>query len=214
MKSYKSITVTFVLLLIFSLVFMSRLAECTGKETSLIKILSDASIQATTYWNFGHDIFLVVVSSYIKRLEDAQLTGRKLTVYKKQNMGFLKAFEYDAAMDNFVGMFQLGDNSNTLMTIWIGGSAYHFKVFNISAGKVFLALQSSSHNYPELVDLDNDGTEEILISKGTLLVDAKDKKVLRFPQKTDLYKWDGKNYVLIKTVSWKNRLDALKWENK
>lgn len=205
MKSYKSISIAFVLL-----VFSIWIAECAAKETPLTKILSDASIEATTYWNFDDDTFLVVVSSYVKKLEDAKLTGRKLTVYKKQNTGFIKAFEHDAGPDSFVGMFPLGDYSNALMTIWVGGSAYHFNVFSISAGKIYPALESGSHNFPELVDLDNDGRKEILISEGAFLVDAKDKKVISYPEKTDVYKWNDKNYVLIKTVPWKGRLEALK----
>lgn len=210
MKIYKSIAVA--LLCMFSLILNGQNAESAAGKTSLSQILSDKSIEATTYWYSGDDTFLVVVTSYVKRLEDTKFTGRKLIIYKKQTSGFVRIYEFDAAIDRFVGLFPLGDNSNTLMTIWIGGSAYHFNVFNISAGKVSLSLESGSHNYPELVDLDNDGKEEILISEGAFLMDTKDKKVLSYPEKTDVFKWNGKNYVLIKTVPWKGRLDALKGE--
>lgn len=214
MKSCKSITITLTILLIFSIAFQSQIAECAAKETSLTKILSDASIEASTYWNFGDDTFLVVVASYVKKLEDKKLAGRKLTIYKKQNAGFSKTFEYDAAMDHFVGMSPFGESSNILMTTWSGGSAYHFNVFAINGGRVSLVLESGSHNLPELVDIDNDGKQEILISEGAFLEDAKDRKVLSYPEKTDLYKWNGKNYVLIKTVPWKDRLEVLKGEAK
>jgi len=203
MRSHTKITIALLCTLHFILNNMS--AAIAAQETSVSKILGDGVIEALTYWRADGNTFLVAVSSHVKTLEDAKLSGRKLVIYKRQNSGFLKSFEYDAALDHFVGMFPLGDVSNTLATIWTGGSAYHLRVFSLSTGKISLALESGSHNFPEFADLDNDGKEEILISEGAFVIDARDGKVLSRPEKTDVYKWDGETYVLTKTVPWKSR---------
>lgn len=203
MRDFKGIVVV----LSFTLFFIANIAGATD-NVPLSKILRDESLEAMTHWTFGDDSFLVVVASYVKKVEESKLTGRKLVFYKKQGLSFVKAFEHDALMDHFVGMIPLGDSGKNLMTIWTGGSSYHFNVFSVVNGKVIPVLEAGSHNYPEFADIDNDGQTEILISEGALLVDAKENKVLSFPDRTNVYKWDGKTYTLIKTVPWKMRLGA------
>jgi len=205
-RAYKDMAVV----LSFTLFFVITTANIAGAldKVPLSKILHDESIEAMTYWNFGDDNFLVVVNSYIKKVEGLKLTGRKLVFYKKQTSGFVKAFEHDAQMDHFVGMIPLGDYDKNLMTVWVGGSAYHFNAFTVSNGKVISVLEAGSHNYPEFADIDNDGQVEVLISEGAFLIDAKENKVLSYPDKANVYKWDGKSYALIKTVPWKTRFNA------
>ena len=59
---------------------------------------------------------------------------------------------------------------------------------------------------PEFVDVDNDGRNEILISAGAYLLDRESGKILSYPEKTKIYKWNGKIYELLKIVPWFQRL--------
>ena len=208
MKIFKSLFI--VILCIIFFVFIKNIKA--EDSTSLSKILSNESLVAITYWNYNDTTLLVTVSSYIKNLEEGKFVGRKLIVYQKINAEFKKVFENDASLDHFLGMFPLGDNSNRFITMWTGGSSYHFNILRIFESKIDFVLESGSHNFPEFVDIDNDGELEILISEGSFLTSTKGK--ITYPEKTDVYKWDGKSYPLVKTVLWKNRFDALRVKTK
>lgn len=200
----------FIILCILS--FSYCIQEAAGAEgsVSLPEIFSNQSILAMNYWNYNNDTFLIVVTSYAIAIEGNNLTNNRLTIYKKHKTIFKKEFEYNAALDHFIGMFPFGDNSDSLMTVWIGGSAYHFNVFSVSDGNINISLESGSHNFPEIADIDNDGKEEILISEGSFLVNHETKKIIRHPETTNIYKKNGKTYKLIKTVPWKDRFKTRK----
>lgn len=188
---------------IFLLAYCVHIAEST-EEVSLSRILSK-SIMALTYLNFKDDTFLVTVTSKNLNKEDKS-SKKKLAVYIKHDNWFKQIFDFDAGLDNFVGMFPFSDDSNSLMTIWTGGSGYHFRVITVNNRKVSLSLEMGSHNFPELADIDNDGKEEILISEGSFMIDRETKKVLQHPETTNIYKQEGDIFRLIRTVPWGTRL--------
>lgn len=206
MKKYN----IFIILCILSFFYCIQEADSAEEAASLSEILSNQSVLAMNYWNFNNDTFLVVVTSNITTIEGKNLTNNRLTIYKRHNTIFKKGFDYDASLDHFLGMFPFGDNSDSLMTVWMGGSAYHFNVFSVSNGNINISLESGSHNFPEIADIDNDGKEEILISEGSFLINHKTKKIIRYPEATNIYKKNGKVYKLIKTVPWKDRFKTKK----
>lgn len=67
--------------------------------------------------------------------------------------------------DAFTGMFPLETGDGHLLTLWTSGSAYRIRVFARVAKQFKLVLDEGSRFSPELRDLDNDGTLEILITR-------------------------------------------------
>ncbi len=61
-----------------------------------------------------------------------------------------KQWKYETA-DAFVSMFPLADESDALMTIWTGGSAYHCVIFTTTAGEPHVSLEFGTLSPPEIV---------------------------------------------------------------
>lgn len=192
-------------------IFSIGRAENIKESTTLFEIFEKNTILAMNYWNINDETFLCLVTFHTRKEENINIPYRRLTFYKKINKNFIKIHEFETA-DNFLSMYFLSDYNGNLMTIWISGSAYHFYVFSLIDKKIKLVLESGSKLTPEIVDIDNDGKYEILVTDGAFLIDSDTKKVISYPESTNIYKWDGKSYKLIQIVHWKNRLNALKAE--
>ncbi len=151
--------------------------------------------------------YLADITSRRVNVDGSALLSNKLYMYKMKNNKLNKVFEYDAGLDHVYCMYPIGANS--LMTLWISGSGYHIKLFTINSTDISLSIDSGSSVVPEILDIDNDGLAEIFISDGAFVVDATTNKVISKPTASHIYKWNGKKYLLTKTVPWETRF----WNN-
>ena len=189
--------------------------EENSQETFLPKILGKETVLAMNEWNFleGEKLkeFLCVVTSYRKSFEGGTLPGRKLSFYKKIDDKLIKKYKYETG-DSFLTMYPLSEINGNLLTIWGGGSAYHFNVFSLKDNEIRIVLEAGSKALPEIADIDNDGEYEILIWAGNFeVLKTKENTELSFFEKKRIFKWQTADiYKLIKTVPWENRFTALK----
>jgi hypothetical protein len=127
--------------------------------------------------------------------------GHQLRVFDSKQSRPL--FEFKRG-DSFVGMFPTSD-AGDLVTIWLGGSAFHFAVFSFQKDQVILVLEDGSYMMPEFVTIDDSDKPAIIIVSET----RRDKNSVRQPTAATIYKWNGDRYSKFKTVDWKNRFKAL-----
>lgn len=198
-------TVCMVFIMLFLLPgSISSSEEGIGDEITLSKILGEENILVMNYWDVNDKTILCIVTLNKIKIEDTSFLNRRLNFYKKMGDKFKKIYEFNPG-DIFLSMYPLSDNGN-LVTVWVTGSAYRFYIFSFIDERIKLVLDEGSKAMPEIVDIDNDGEDEILITEGAFLTDYKTKKIISRPESTRIYKWEGKSYKLIKTVPWKNRL--------
>ncbi len=92
------------------------------------------------------------------------------------------------------------------MTVWQGGSAYHFYVFNYSDRKVRVALEAGSKSPPEIVgSIASPRNRPYILATDTMGFPTDSKK-----WKTKIYIWNGHEYALLETVKFGRRLTRLK----
>lgn len=207
MKLYTAIIV--VLLLNILLPISSGSSEKgIGDETTLSNVLEDGNILAMNYWDAEDESLLCIVSLHTIKIENTSFPDRRLNFYKKIGDKLKKIYEFKPG-DIFLSMYPLSDNGN-LATVWVTGSAYRFYIFSFIDNGIKLVLDEGSKAMPEVVDIDNDGEDEILITEGAFLIEKDTKKIISRPKSVRVYKWDSKSYKLIKTVPWENRFTTLK----
>jgi hypothetical protein len=80
--------------------------------------------------------------------------------------------------DSFIAMFPTSDFGGNLATIWEGGSAFHVRVWHYDGTRASLVLEEGSRFLPEFIDIDGDGTLEIVITK-TSTANPNSQKTLR-----------------------------------
>lgn len=182
---------------------VSSCKENEGKEISLSTILKKENVVAMNYWDINDATFLCTVTLHSVKVDNNTYPDRKLTFYKKMGAKFKETYQFKPG-DFFLSMYPISDSGN-LITVWVTGSAYRFYIFSLVNNEIKLVLDEGSKLMPEIVDIDNDGEDEILISSGAFLVDAMTKEVISKPESTRVYKWNGKSYKIIKTVPWKDR---------
>jgi hypothetical protein len=85
--------------------------------------------------------------------------GGRLLTFKQ---GVRTIYEYRAS-DRLIAMWPLKDVAGSFLTVWQGGSAYHVRVFRYREGRVTLALDTGSAFFPSLLDVDGDGSDEIIV---------------------------------------------------
>jgi hypothetical protein len=101
-------------------------------------------------------------------------------------------------------MFPTSD-AGDLVTIWLGGSAFHFYVFSFQKNKINQTLETGSYMMPEFVTIEGNDKPAIIIVSDTI----RDKNSVRQPTAATIYKWNGDRYSEFKTVEWKKRFTAL-----
>jgi hypothetical protein len=174
------------------------------KSTILIRMLEKNKILAMNYWDTKDVTLLCVVTSHTRKIKNTSYMERRLNIYEKNENNFSSIYEF-APGDSFLSMYPISENGN-LMTIWVSGSAYRIYIFSLEDKKIKTVLEEGSKLMPEILDIDNDGSDEILITEGDYLIDNKSKEIISLPQATKIYKWIDNSYKLQKTVPWRNRL--------
>jgi len=202
MKNYKIGIATLVL---SSLILcFSCASNRAQKNSSLSDIIDKENILTILQWDVRDRTLFCIVASDTQKTEESTIPFERLSFYEKANHNLMKIHEFEEM--SFLNMFHLYDGN--LMTLWTSGSAVHVNIFTVDdQGKIKLVLQDGVKEMPEIVDVDSDGSTELLFSSGSVLQKSSNRV---YPESTRVYRWDGNSYNLIKTVPWTTRFDALK----
>jgi hypothetical protein len=138
---------------------------------------------------------------------DASLPTRILTIFREDGTKLVRVFKFETP-DSVLNMYPLGDYNGRLFTTWVGGSAYHLRVFAFVDGKVKQVLDEGTRIAPEFL-YDSQGQESVLVSAP----DIENGKWTAAIGTTTVFKWNGQSYDKIGTVPWAKRLQCLSKES-
>ena len=181
-------------------IFIVALGQRThAGDTGLLDALSAAKTAGYMKWTVisGKKDFIDLRCLVTK---DPEL-GHQLQIFRSK--GPKPLFEFRPG-DSFVGMFPTSD-AGDLVTIWLGGSAFHFYIFSFQDDTIRLTLETGSYMMLEFVQLEGDDKPAIIIVSDTRW----DKNSVRRPAKATIYKWKRDRYLKFKVVDWRNRFRAL-----
>jgi len=147
-------------LLLLTVLFLTLFATNTlsvakDKVTDIESRLIKSNIQGFTIWDSGDNGDIYVVSKKNGH-------QRTLSFYKNDKQGrVISKYTYRTS-DAFIGMFTDKDSGGSLITTWVGGSAYHVIVFDFNKD-IRLSIETGSKIFPELI-YDKCGNEYLLVT--------------------------------------------------
>jgi len=182
------------------------MAQRNVEKIPLSKIWEKDKILDMTYLRTRSGGALCIATSYVKKIDGSSYTYEKLVFYRQTGDSFTKIHEFEPGGGTFLSLHVLYNGE--LMTLWAGASAFGVFVFSIAENQVRIVIQEGGvKTNPEIVDIDNDGLPELLISSGSTF--HQDSHSID-PDMTSIYKLDGMSYVLMKRVPWEQRFVDLK----
>src|SRR6266496_5444373 len=101
---------------------------------------SGSTVVSATHWRMPNETLTCLVRE----------PERELTVHRQTERRISEIFRFKSDV-RLISMYPLWDSSGDLMTVWQGGSAYHFNVFCYSGSKVRLVLEAGSKSPPEII---------------------------------------------------------------
>jgi hypothetical protein len=119
---------------------------------------------------------------------------RVLAFYVRRGKAFVETHRFTTTY-SFIAM-RASETGDRLFTTWASGKGVSTVVFGVDGSDVRVALSLSQE--PEFVDVDGDGESEI--------VEAVESPGSHAPSGARVYRWNGKEYTLLRTVPWTERL--------
>jgi hypothetical protein len=109
--------------------------------------------------------------------------------------------------DNFVAMYPVADANGLFVTVWLGGSAYHVRVFNWKNNKPHCVLDDGSKMFPEVVF-------SITQAKKTFIFLNDYSGDINNPANwiTKCYRWDDRRMTLLKKIPGRSRFQISELE--
>ena len=176
--------------------------------TTLLSILQNKEVHFIVPWDADGNNDLLCVLTLKRESAPNTLPTRVMTIYKKKDTQLNEIYEF-LTPDFPVNIYQMGESCSRLFTAWTGGSAHHFNVFAYSEGRIVKVLEISSKLMPEFA-IDKSGNEIILVTQLAWKENKKTGGKEQVPDSTNIYKWNGKEYMKIKVVPWKSRFEFLR----
>lgn len=200
----------FAVMITASILFLSATtricnAKSAGTFENALRLLEQENILAQIYWTVSNHTYLCVVTFHETESQGITVPHRRLSVFQKVGGNLEKIYDFEPG-DIFLSMYPLAEDGN-LMTVWVSGSAYRLYVFSAVEDTIRIVLEEGTKMMPEIVDIDNDGHNEILVSTGSHLLNKQVDSVLSYPSQTKIYKWRGDSYQLLRTTPWLIRLN-------
>lgn len=132
---------------------------------------------------------------------------RVLTIYRADGNRRVEVSRFETP-DSLIGMYQIGDYKGRFVTLWMGGSAYHLRLWQFVDGRVKAVLDQGTKLPPELVYGDQ-GMESVLITDPVI----ENGKWMATKGTTTVFKWNGESYSKIGTVPWAKRFQCVSAES-
>ena len=106
--------------------------------------------------------------------------------------------------DTFLGAFSLSDSGGDLVTLWMGGSAYHIVAFSCHDGKIRTVLDGGSKILPEIIfSTSRDEQHPVILMTDGLMNSPPSAWT------TQIYSWNGRVYQSRSHVPYLKRLTQL-----
>jgi hypothetical protein len=162
---------------------------------------TEGPLAASSWSPTTKDDFMCTVTEAGDRRADA-LPTRTLSVARVGVKPPAVLFRFDTA-DTLVGMMPLGEVESRLLTVWMGATGYHIRVFAYTGAKVRQVLDTASRAFPEFV-FDAFSHETILVTELTL----ENGEWTATRGMTQVHKWTGREYELLGRVPWARRFEC------
>src|ERR1051325_2803069 len=138
-------------------------AQETAKMETSPRAAGERNIVAAVQWRVagkqGH--LRCEVGQQASVAKDDGFT-RALSIYREHDGTLAKVFTFETP-DSLLNVYPLGDYDARLFTTWVGGSAYHVRVFAVVDGQVKEVLEKGTKVAPEVL-YDDQGRETVLIT--------------------------------------------------
>jgi hypothetical protein len=106
--------------------------------------------------------------------------------------------------DRFLSMYPIGDKNALFVTVWVGGSAYHVRVFTWKDNKPYCILDDGSKTFPEIIfDVTQSGDTFFFLNDAPSGTDNLTNWITR------CYRWDDNKMILVKKVPANVRFGVL-----
>jgi hypothetical protein len=195
------------LILLCGLSIISR-----GQDNNIFiqKLIDEGKvIKAVQEWNADENPLLFVYYSSDSSDAVDGLPFPVFSFYQRDSTGNFQEIYRDSIGDGLVGFYQTSEYQGNLITIWIAGSAYHFKVFSYVNGTVHLVQEAGSKVMPELVKPDFRSEYKIIYTHIRMDIDEKTGNGDFVPCGTEIYTWKKDHYEEI-DVPYRNRYNFYK----
>lgn len=150
-------------------------------------------------WHSKKTFVAVVFTEEVLRL-DRRLQIFRLTPNSKPNSN--EASVSFAFSSEGMGLDFLDCTNPFLVTAWSSGPVFRIVVFAPTNNEVSVILDKRSRGLPELVDLDNDGIDELVIAG----IRFREKGELGwYPARAEIYKWKEGKLLRAAETSWEGR---------
>ncbi len=128
---------------------------------------------------------------------------RTLVVYNEKDDRLQKVFQYDS----YNGLLTLRwVDISTILAVWDTGSGMNVTLFRVVGQEIKLALEVGCQFLPEVVDVDGDGSEEVIISHDEEKEFTPQGQMFVRPTKASIYTYGREGYKKVRVVAWKDRL--------
>jgi len=190
------------------LISAELIAQETGSGGGLPRITNQKDLVAAVRWRtIGKEGHLRCEVSEQGTDGGGNLPRRVLSIFREDDGKLAKIFAFETA-DSLLNVYPLGDHNARLFTTWVGGSAYHVRVFAFVDGHVKKVLDEGTKIAPEFL-YDDQGLEFILISSPVI----ENGKWASANGTTTVFKWNGRSYDKLGTAPWAKRLQCLSQES-
>jgi hypothetical protein len=173
-----------------ALLFHASLCGCTLREGKAVQL-------ALFHWQRGTRQTLNVV---VQEYRDAE-SG--FTRVMRVSKGSSVAFQYETP-DTYLGAIPLSDESGDLLSVWMGGSSYHFLVTGFRGENCVALLETGSKLPPEIISSPSNGRQRpfILATDGVMSEKSENWS-------TRIFAWDGHVYKSESPVPYPMRFQSI-----
>lgn len=189
------------------LLSFTAVAQETPNTATPATVSSRGKVVASAPWRVSSKEGRLFCEVSQKDASSDKASMRVLTIYRTDGTKPVKIFTFETP-DSLVNMYQIGDYNGRFFTTWVAGSAYHLRAWAFSDGRVKPVFDQGSKLFPELV-YDDQERESVLITDPVI----ENGKWTATNGTTTVFKWNGKTYGKIGTVSWTKRFQCVSTES-
>ena len=169
-----------------------------GRVWKAPQSMGQAEILALAFIDDDRNCLAVLVEEPGKPEE---LPERVLSFYFRKQGRLVETYRFTTP-NSFETMYPTREGKR-LITTWATGSGHRTGIFAIVNGAVQVVFWIGWNHPPQFVDIDGDGEEEIIHAVPVF-------PSSKTPEVAEIYKWDGREYKLLRNVPWARRFESKK----
>lgn len=115
--------------------------------------------------------------------------------------------EFKLLAERVMSLFLIYEQDDWHLVVYsLHGTGLMVRIFALLEGNIQIVFEQATRCGPEILDINNDGFEEVMLGNGAFLINGEDNSISKLPESASIYRWDGKQYTLFKTIPWEDRL--------